>query len=119
MAPKETAKKGALTLEKLALYDDILTDALVDKVGSGFCACAAAVATLQGTHALIGASAGLLLDCYQEEPWRPFWRIARTERGRHRQHIARACYHREELGRGYASPGAAAGPEEVPGDVEG
>ncbi|KAF2448353.1 hypothetical protein P171DRAFT_481428 [Karstenula rhodostoma CBS 690.94] len=32
MAPKETAKKGALTLEKLALYDDILTDALVDKV---------------------------------------------------------------------------------------
>ncbi|KAF9737777.1 hypothetical protein PMIN06_007271 [Paraphaeosphaeria minitans] len=32
MAPKETAKRGALTLEKLALYDDILTDALVDKV---------------------------------------------------------------------------------------
>lgn len=32
MAPKEPAKKGALTLEKLALYDDVLTDALVDKV---------------------------------------------------------------------------------------
>lgn len=32
MAPKEPAKKGALTLEKLAMYDDILTDALVDKV---------------------------------------------------------------------------------------
>ena len=33
MPKKETAKKGALTLEKLALYDDVLTDALVDKVG--------------------------------------------------------------------------------------
>ncbi|KAF1965607.1 hypothetical protein BU23DRAFT_488945 [Bimuria novae-zelandiae CBS 107.79] len=33
MAPKETTtKRSALTLEKLALYDDVLTDALVDKV---------------------------------------------------------------------------------------
>lgn len=32
MAPRDTAKKGALTLEKLAQYDDVLTDALVDKV---------------------------------------------------------------------------------------
>jgi hypothetical protein len=27
-------KKGGLTLEQLASYDDVITDALVDKVGS-------------------------------------------------------------------------------------
>ncbi|KAF2638517.1 hypothetical protein P280DRAFT_471116 [Massarina eburnea CBS 473.64] len=32
MAPKETGKKGGLTLEKLISYDDVITDALVDKV---------------------------------------------------------------------------------------
>lgn len=79
MPSKETAKKGALTLEKLALYDDILTDALVDKVGPMLCVCAVVVARPQGMHALIGASAGLLLDCYQEEPRWPFLRIQRPE----------------------------------------
>jgi histone-lysine N-methyltransferase SUV420H len=33
MAPKIQEKKGGLTLEKLASYDDVITDALVDKVG--------------------------------------------------------------------------------------
>jgi hypothetical protein len=32
MAPANRAK-GALTLETLAMYDDVITDALVDKVG--------------------------------------------------------------------------------------
>ncbi|KAF1847313.1 histone-lysine N-methyltransferase SET9 [Cucurbitaria berberidis CBS 394.84] len=32
MAPSNAEKKGGLTLEKLASYDDIITDALVDKV---------------------------------------------------------------------------------------
>ncbi|KAF2686371.1 histone-lysine N-methyltransferase SET9 [Lentithecium fluviatile CBS 122367] len=32
MAPKEQEKKGGLTLEKLISYDDVITDALVDKV---------------------------------------------------------------------------------------
>lgn len=32
MAPSKAEKKG-LTLEKLASYDDVITDALVDKVG--------------------------------------------------------------------------------------
>jgi hypothetical protein len=32
MAPTNRGK-GALTLEKLAMYDDVITDALVDKVG--------------------------------------------------------------------------------------
>lgn len=32
MAPTKGEKKG-LTLEKLASYDDVITDALVDKVG--------------------------------------------------------------------------------------
>lgn len=62
MAPKDTAKKGALTLEKLALYDDILTDALVDKVGPALCICAGAVAGFWGMRPLTGAHAGLLLD---------------------------------------------------------
>lgn len=34
MAPQNKEKKGVLTLEKLASYDDVITDALVDKVGS-------------------------------------------------------------------------------------
>jgi histone-lysine N-methyltransferase SUV420H len=29
-------KRGALTLEKLASYDDVITDALVDKVHHSF-----------------------------------------------------------------------------------
>lgn len=33
MAPAKQEKKGSLTLEKLASYDDVITDALVDKVG--------------------------------------------------------------------------------------
>ena len=33
MAPQKPEKKGVLTLEKLASYDDVITDALVDKVG--------------------------------------------------------------------------------------
>lgn len=32
MAPQELEKKGGLTLEKLISYDDVITDALVDKV---------------------------------------------------------------------------------------
>jgi hypothetical protein len=32
MAPRVQEKKGGLTLEKLASYDDVITDALVDKV---------------------------------------------------------------------------------------
>ncbi|KAF2875284.1 histone-lysine N-methyltransferase SET9 [Massariosphaeria phaeospora] len=32
MAPQDREKKGGLTLEKLASYDDVITDALVDKV---------------------------------------------------------------------------------------
>ncbi|CAO2651676.1 Nn.00g042460.m01.CDS01 [Neocucurbitaria sp. VM-36] len=32
MAPSTAEKKGGLTLEKLASYDDVITDALVDKV---------------------------------------------------------------------------------------
>jgi histone-lysine N-methyltransferase SUV420H len=32
MAPSKAEKRG-LTLEKLASYDDVITDALVDKVG--------------------------------------------------------------------------------------
>jgi hypothetical protein len=32
MAPQKQEKKGGLTLEKLASYDDVITDALVDKV---------------------------------------------------------------------------------------
>lgn len=32
MAPSVKAKKGGLTLDKLASYDDVITDALVDKV---------------------------------------------------------------------------------------
>lgn len=32
MAPPNRGK-GALTLEKLATYDDVITDALIDKVG--------------------------------------------------------------------------------------
>jgi hypothetical protein len=35
MAPKEQDRKGGLTLEKLISYDDVITDALVDKVGIG------------------------------------------------------------------------------------
>jgi [histone H4]-N-methyl-L-lysine20 N-methyltransferase len=34
MAPSKAEKRG-LTLEKLASYDDVITDALVDKVGYG------------------------------------------------------------------------------------
>jgi hypothetical protein len=40
MAPKEQEKKGGLTLEKLISYDDVITDALVDKVGTGLPRCA-------------------------------------------------------------------------------
>lgn len=38
MAPRNGEKRGGLTLEKLASYDDIITDALVDKVGCSSCA---------------------------------------------------------------------------------
>ncbi len=34
MPPSKRDKKGGLTLEKLASYDDVITDALVDKVNS-------------------------------------------------------------------------------------
>ena len=34
MPVKETDKKGGLTLEKLISYDDVITDALVDKVST-------------------------------------------------------------------------------------
>lgn len=34
MAPPIPEKRGGLTLEKLASYDDVITDALVDKAGS-------------------------------------------------------------------------------------
>lgn len=79
MAPKETAKKGALTLEKLALYDDVLTDALVDKVGLALSAPAHTVASVRRTPQLTDVPTGLLLDYHQEEPWRPLWRVTRTE----------------------------------------
>jgi hypothetical protein len=39
MPPAKGEKKG-LTLEKLATYDDVITDALVDKVGRKHCASA-------------------------------------------------------------------------------
>jgi hypothetical protein len=39
MSPAKGEKKG-LTLEKLATYDDVITDALVDKVGRKHCASA-------------------------------------------------------------------------------
>jgi histone-lysine N-methyltransferase SUV420H len=41
MAPKEQEKKGGLTLEKLISYDDVITDALVDKVRTAFGQCGA------------------------------------------------------------------------------
>jgi hypothetical protein len=46
MAPKEQEKKSGLTLEKLISYDDVITDALVDKVGSGLSYCETLVAPI-------------------------------------------------------------------------
>jgi hypothetical protein len=46
MAPPNRGK-GVLTLEKLATYDDVITDALVDKVGHDLRECGFMVASIQ------------------------------------------------------------------------
>jgi hypothetical protein len=94
MPSKETEKKGGLTLEKLISYDDVITDALVDKVGFGLRRCSAMFAHVLSMFLLIGAIVGLLLDHYQEKSWRPLFGVAGSPRGRCCQRIARRSHRR-------------------------
>lgn len=87
MAPSKNEKKG-LTLEKLAAYDDVITDALVDKVGYD-----TGSARLYSRCTEVGTNnmrSDLLLDLHSQEPRDALYSFTRTARGGHCGNYPRA-----------------------------
>jgi hypothetical protein len=79
-------KRSGLTLEKLASYDDVITDALVDKVGSpqhrpAGCNRQPILGLLSNLLHLTG----LLLDYHTQEPGWPFHGFKRLSYRRYRR----------------------------------